>query len=520
MPVVPLPRYNSTVSFNKQQAAGAATASGTQPSLPHRPATNLGSSLSNLGWLQSMYQSPDGPSVPTEQSSRHVATTRKPEGRHASTVPEEDERSVMSPVESAPWFEEEEFSYDSGAAVSGVEKLKFAQAPMMDVSPSPQSPTPAADKAAFSPSPTPSTISAAVATSAASYAAAKLGAASGCGVVGGPLSGLPANASDQLKRHAANAAARPPYAYSAMIYMAVHAVNKDRVQLGEIYNQIQQSWAYYRARPDETGWKNSIRHNLTVSRCFKKVARAEGESGKGGYWTIDEALAKVDVILTPRVAMPKLSKKLKKKRAKAAAAAAAAAAGEHWSQRRSPTTVVGATSGSGANAKRVDDVDLLRVPVKPASSAPAGKKAVHDAGSRSINRENLHKIPDDVLVAAAASSSAFPAHLLDGMFEDEPSPESRIASAAIPPVAPGHSTRVVLGDGDGSVAAPESLCLSESFSMGAGMLGSSMNMGSAVLGQSFSAALRTSLSTATNMGSTMLGQSFSSVLGRGCLVDA
>jgi hypothetical protein len=61
-------------------------------------------------------------------------------------------------------------------------------------------------------------------------------------------------------------------------------VGKEKVTLGEIYSNIMAEHAYYAARPTETGWKNSIRHNLTMGKGFAKVARAEGESGKGVYY--------------------------------------------------------------------------------------------------------------------------------------------------------------------------------------------------------------------------------------------
>lgn len=67
-------------------------------------------------------------------------------------------------------------------------------------------------------------------------------------------------------------------------------------------------------------FQNSIRHNLSLNKCFVKVARKKDEPGKGGFWKIDPAYADmfVDGVFKRRrgVNTQKNSKKNSKKAAK------------------------------------------------------------------------------------------------------------------------------------------------------------------------------------------------------------
>uniref|UniRef100_A0A3B3ZU79 Fork-head domain-containing protein n=1 Tax=Periophthalmus magnuspinnatus TaxID=409849 RepID=A0A3B3ZU79_9GOBI len=67
---------------------------------------------------------------------------------------------------------------------------------------------------------------------------------------------------------------KPPYSY---------------ITLSSIYTWITDNFCYYR-HADPT-WQNSIRHNLSLNKCFIKVPRQKDEPGKGGFWRIDPQYA-------------------------------------------------------------------------------------------------------------------------------------------------------------------------------------------------------------------------------------
>ncbi|KAM4734592.1 forkhead box protein P2-like [Anableps anableps] len=78
-----------------------------------------------------------------------------------------------------------------------------------------------------------------------------------------------------------NADIRPPFTYAALIRQAIIEASDMQLTLNEIYNWFTRTFAYFRR--NAATWKNAVRHNLSLHKCFVRV-----ENVKGAVWTVDE----------------------------------------------------------------------------------------------------------------------------------------------------------------------------------------------------------------------------------------
>lgn len=77
---------------------------------------------------------------------------------------------------------------------------------------------------------------------------------------------------------------KPTLSYIALIAKVILSSPSKKLSLGSIYRAMEQRFSHLRSRGP--GWKNSVRHNLSVNDCFVKVNRCE--DGRGHYWGIHE----------------------------------------------------------------------------------------------------------------------------------------------------------------------------------------------------------------------------------------
>ncbi|XP_071493020.1 uncharacterized protein [Diadema antillarum] len=83
------------------------------------------------------------------------------------------------------------------------------------------------------------------------------------------------------KAHDHDEHARPPHSYVRLVILALLECEDNQGTIKEIYEQITKKFPYY--RENRLHWKNSVRHNLTVFRCFQRIAGADGETSRGSY---------------------------------------------------------------------------------------------------------------------------------------------------------------------------------------------------------------------------------------------
>eukprot|EP00051_Salpingoeca_urceolata_P026232 m.476568 g.476568 ORF g.476568 m.476568 type:complete len:543 (-) comp20570_c0_seq1:196-1824(-) len=91
--------------------------------------------------------------------------------------------------------------------------------------------------------------------------------------------------SKQLQPRYTDRPERPGYSFPQLCYLALREASpdgSDGLVLADIYRYITTNFPFYRSAG--CGWKNSVRHNLSQNKCFRKLRT---QQGKGIVWAID-----------------------------------------------------------------------------------------------------------------------------------------------------------------------------------------------------------------------------------------
>lgn len=76
---------------------------------------------------------------------------------------------------------------------------------------------------------------------------------------------------------------KPNQSYIGLIGQAIMSSPEKKMVLSNIYKWVLLHYPYFRNKGP--GWKNSVRHNLSLNDCFVKAGRSP--NGKGNYWAIN-----------------------------------------------------------------------------------------------------------------------------------------------------------------------------------------------------------------------------------------
>eukprot|EP00051_Salpingoeca_urceolata_P003733 m.60150 g.60150 ORF g.60150 m.60150 type:complete len:643 (-) comp13060_c0_seq1:119-2047(-) len=90
-----------------------------------------------------------------------------------------------------------------------------------------------------------------------------------------------ASASSLKSTPTAAPAAKPRLSFALMIAGAILESSCHRLTVSQIYDWMKLRYPYFAAAGVGTGWKNSVRHNLSLNKYFMKLPREEGEAADG-----------------------------------------------------------------------------------------------------------------------------------------------------------------------------------------------------------------------------------------------
>lgn len=137
-----------------------------------------------------------------------------------------------------------------------------------------------------------------------------------------------------------------------------------RLTVSDIYVWVQEHFPFYRT--GNTGWKNSIRHNLSMKKYFKKI---DVEGSRARHWELNnEHCAEILFPLRPEEKIPRSQQK----NIKGGGTSGRISAQKGRKAHSSASSTAGQGSSAGRKKYRAGPASEARPPIKRSNSDPGG----------------------------------------------------------------------------------------------------------------------------------------------------
>ncbi|KAJ7156165.1 hypothetical protein C8R46DRAFT_833623, partial [Mycena filopes] len=80
---------------------------------------------------------------------------------------------------------------------------------------------------------------------------------------------------------------KPFASLPTLVKLAIHGSKERRLTLAGICDALVGRFVWFREHRGDDAWKNSVRHNLSLNKVFRKITREVTHPGKGCYWALD-----------------------------------------------------------------------------------------------------------------------------------------------------------------------------------------------------------------------------------------